>query len=94
MEFCEIILKDLVVDFEWIFYYLCFRVEKVIYSMKVIFSDGLMGSKKIYRCVFSVCGEVCFKFFCEWREGEGNKMFWYFCELLGFNLCKECWKFV
>lgn len=94
MEFREITLKDPVVDPEWIFHHPRFRAEKVTHSMKVAPSDGLMGSKKIYRRVPSACGEVRSKLLCERREGEGNKTSRHFCELLGPNLCKECWKLV
>lgn len=94
MEFREITLKDPVVDPEWIFHHPRFRAETFTHGEKITPSDGLLSSKKVYRRVPSAGGEVRSRLLCERREGEGNETSRHFCELLGPNLCKECWKLV
>lgn len=94
MEFREITLKDPVVDPEWMFHHPRFKAETFTHGEKITPSDGLLSSKKVYRRVPSAGGEVRSRLLCERREGEGNETSRHFCELLGPNLCKECWKLV
>lgn len=91
-EYRVITLEDPVVDPEWIFHHPRFRRETVT-------SGGLpqnkrwFYAKKVHSRVPSATGNARSKLLCERREhDEVNSTCRHFCELLGPNLCKECWK--
>lgn len=94
MEFREITLKDPVVDPEWIYHHPRFRSETVTSKKTLPQNARLFYTKTVYRRVPSASGNTRTKHLCERRESEGNTASRHFCELLGPNLCKECWKLV
>lgn len=91
-EFQVITLHDPVVDPEWMFHHPRFRRDT---KTSGIFTQNKRGfyAKKIYSRVPSATGDARSKLLCERRERSGgNTTCRHFCELLGPNLCKECWK--
>lgn len=91
-EFQVITLHDPVVDPEWMFHHPRFRRDT---KTSGIFTQNKRGfyAKKIYSRVPSATGDARSKLLCERRERSGgNSTCRHFCELLGPNLCKECWK--
>lgn len=91
-EFQVITLHDPVVDPEWMFHHPRFRRDT---KTSGIFTQNKRGfyAKKIYSRVPSATGDARSKLLCERRERSGgNTTCRHFCELLGSNLCKECWK--
>lgn len=91
-EFRVITLEDPVVDPEWIFYHPRFRRETET-SGGLPQNKRLFYAKKVFNRVPSATRNARNKILCERREREqGNSTCRHFCELLGPNLCKECWK--
>ena len=92
-EFQVITLHDPVVDPEWMFHHPRFRRDTKTSGI-VPQSERGFHAKKIYSRVPSATGNARSKLLCERRErsGQGNTTCRHFCELLGPNLCKECWK--
>ena len=96
-EFRVITLKEPVVDPEWMFHHPRFQRE-IQSSEKFpnIEPSFLKNTKKIFSRVPS--GRVSGtrrKIICERRErDQSNSTCRHFCELLGPNLCKDCWKLV
>lgn len=92
-EFCVITLQDPVVDPEWIFHHPRFRRDKPS-EMTLPQNERWFYAKKVYSRVPSAAGNAR-RLLCERRErDQGNSTCRHFCELLGPNLCKECWKLV
>jgi len=94
-EFQVITLHDPVVDPEWMFHHPRFRRETKT-SATLPQNERGFYAKKVYSRVPSATGNARSKLLCERRErsDQGNTTCRHFCELLGPNLCKECWKFL
>lgn len=92
-EFQVITLNDPVVDPEWMFHHPRFRRDTKTSGILPRNERGFYA-KKIYSRVPSPTGNARNKLLCERRErsGQENSTCRHFCELLGPNLCKECWK--
>lgn len=92
-EFQVITLHDPVVDPEWMFHHPRFRRDTKT-SGTLPQNERGFYAKKIYSRVPSATGNSRSKLLCERRKrsGQGNTTCRHFCELLGPNLCKECWK--
>lgn len=92
-EFQVITLHDPVVDPEWMFHHPRFRRDTKT-SGTLPQNERGFHAKKIYSRVPSATGNSRSKLLCERRKrsGQGNTTCRHFCELLGPNLCKECWK--
>ena len=92
-EFQVITLHEPVVDPEWMFHHPRFRRDKKTSGILPQNQRGFYA-KKIYSRVPSATGNARSKLLCERRErsDKKNTTCRHFCELLGPNLCKECWK--
>lgn len=93
-EFRVITLKEPVADPEWMFHHPRFQSEtKSSESLPQIEPGFLKYTKKVFRRVPSARVNARDRLICERRErGIGSSMCRHFCELLGPNLCKDCWK--
>lgn len=93
-EFRVITLKDPVVDPEWMFHHPRFRRETKP-SGTLPQNERRFHAKRVYSRVPSASGNARSQLLCERRErDQGDSTCRHFCELLGPNLCKECWKLV
>ncbi|KAL9986366.1 hypothetical protein ACROYT_G000505 [Oculina patagonica] len=95
-EFRVITLQDPIVDPEWMFHHPRFRREtKTSGSLPHNERWFINAKKKVHCRVPSATGNARSKILCERRErDQGKSTCRHFCELLGPNLCKECWKLV
>lgn len=93
-EFRVITLKEPVVDPEWMFHHPRFQREtKTSEKLPEIETGFLKYTKKIFKRVPSSRGHARNRIHCERRERDwSNSTCRHFCELLGPNLCKDCWK--
>lgn len=93
-EFRVITLKEPVVDPQWMFHHPRFQREaKTSESLPHITPGFLKNTKKISSRVPSARVNARSRILCERRErNQGNSACRHFCELLGPNLCKDCWK--
>ena len=95
-EFRVITLKEPVVDPEWMFHHPRFQREiQSSEKFPKIEPSFLKNTKKIFSRVPSGRVSTRRKILCERRErDQSNSTCRHFCELLGPNLCKDCWKLV
>lgn len=94
-EFRVITLQDPIVDPEWMFHHPRFRRETKTSGSLPQNERWFNAKKKVHSRVPSATGNARSKPLCERRErDQGNTTCRHFCELLGPNLCKECWKLV
>lgn len=94
-EFRVITLKDPVFDPEWMFHHPRFQRETKKSEKLPQIEPGLLKyTKKIFSRVPSSRGYSRNRIQCERREHDRrpNSTCRHFCELLGPNLCKDCWK--
>lgn len=93
IEFRNITLKEPALDPEWLFQHPRFRRgTNAAESFPKIGSSFLKSTKKIPSRVPSARGNAR-DTSCERRvRNQSNSTGRYFCELLGPNLCKDCWK--
>lgn len=94
IEFRVITLKEPVADPEWMFHHPRFRRETGSPdSLPKIEPGFLKNTKRIFSRVPSARVNASRRILCERREGEQiSPTCRHFCELLGPNLCKDCWK--
>lgn len=93
IEFRQITLKEPSFDPEWIFHHPRFRRgTKAQETFPKIESSFLKSTKKVSNRVPSARVNTR-GMLCDRRKREQkNSTCRYFCELLGPNLCKDCWK--
>ena len=95
-EFRVITLKEPIVDPEWMFHHPRFQREMQSSEKFPKIEPGfLKNTKKIFSRVPSARVNARRRILCERRErDQSNSTCRHFCELLGPNLCKDCWKLV